>query len=100
MVRRPNWDANADLNDVVGQLRVSNEELRTANRLLAILATRGMPQRQAIVLLAALGLQPKQIAQIIDITPNAVRVALHKVRKATAQGGVNPRESGPFDDQD
>lgn len=101
MARGRNWETKADLNDVVGQLQVSNEELRTGNRLLATLATRGMPQRQSILLLDALGLQPKQIAQIVDATPNAVRVALHKARKAArAEGDSNPGDTGLFDDND
>lgn len=106
MARDPGAGKAADLNAVVGVIQVSNEELRTANRLLAALATRGMQQRQAILLLDALAFQPKQIAQVLDITANSVRVALHKARKAArTQGGADPSDTdvadaGPIDGDD
>jgi DNA-directed RNA polymerase specialized sigma24 family protein len=62
------------------------QELRTSNRLLAVIAVRNMVQRDAILLLDAVGLQPSQIAQAIGITPNAARVALHRARRDGADG--------------
>jgi DNA-directed RNA polymerase specialized sigma24 family protein len=57
-------------------------ELRTANRLLAILATRGMEQREAIALLYGMSFSPHAIAAALSITPNAVRIAIHRIKKA------------------
>jgi DNA-directed RNA polymerase specialized sigma24 family protein len=57
-------------------------ELRTANRLLAILATRGMEQREAIALLLGMSFTPRAIAAALAITPNAVSIAIHRMKKA------------------
>jgi len=57
-------------------------ELRTANRLLAILATRGMEQREAIALLVGMSFTPRAIAAALSMTPNAVSVAIHRMKKA------------------
>jgi DNA-directed RNA polymerase specialized sigma24 family protein len=59
-------------------------ELKTSNRLLAVLATRGMEQKDAILLLDAVGFQPSQIAGVLAISPNAVRVSLYRLRKSLA----------------
>lgn len=73
-------------------------ELRTANRLLAVLATRGLEQRQAVLLLDAVGLQPRQIAEVLEITPNSARVALHRARKASrTRPNVDYPENRPTD---
>jgi DNA-directed RNA polymerase specialized sigma24 family protein len=57
-------------------------ELRTANRLLAILATRGMEQKEAIALLLGMSFTPRAIAAALSITPNAVSIAIHRMKKA------------------
>jgi DNA-directed RNA polymerase specialized sigma24 family protein len=57
-------------------------ELRTANRLLAILATRGMEQREAIALLVGMSFTPRAIGAALSMTPNAVSVAIHRMKKA------------------
>ena len=57
-------------------------ELRTANRLLAILVTRGMEQRDAIALLHGMAFGPRAIAAALSITPNAVSIAIHRMKKA------------------
>jgi DNA-directed RNA polymerase specialized sigma24 family protein len=57
-------------------------ELRTANRLLAILATRGMEQKEAIALLLGMSFTPRAIASALSITPNAVSIAIHRMKKA------------------
>lgn len=56
-------------------------ELRTSNRLLAIMACRGMQQKDAILLLEAAGFKPTQIASVLSISPNAVRISLHRMRR-------------------
>ena len=57
-------------------------ELQTTNRLLAILATRGMEQRDAIALLHGMSFPPRAIAAALSITPNAVSIAVHRMKKA------------------
>lgn len=69
-------------------------ELRTANQLLAILATKGLEQRSAIALLDGMHFTPKQIASALAITPNAVSVALHRMRRSEAPGSMlSPKTS-------
>jgi DNA-directed RNA polymerase specialized sigma24 family protein len=72
---------NAKRDDVSGDDLVL-AELRTANRLLAILATRGMEQRDAIALLHGMSFPPRAIAAALAITPNAVSIAIHRIKKA------------------
>ena len=57
-------------------------ELRTTNRLLAILATRGMGQKDAIALLQGMSFPVRAIALALSMTPNAVSVAIHRMKKA------------------
>lgn len=57
------------------------EELRVCNRLLAVMATRGMDQKLAIALLDGVGFQPRQIAIALGVTSNAVSITLHRLRK-------------------
>lgn len=56
-------------------------ELRKIVRLLSILVTKDLSQREQIALLASAGFQPKEIAELIGTTPNTVSVTLHSVRK-------------------
>lgn len=71
---------NAERGDV-SQDDLVLAELRTANRLLAILATRGMEQREAIALLHGLSFPPRTIAAALSVTPNAVSIAIHRMKK-------------------
>lgn len=57
-------------------------ELRTSNRLLAVIATKGMEQPKAIAFLDSVGFEPRHVAAALGVTPNAVSVALHRLRKA------------------
>lgn len=66
-------------------------ELRTANRLLAILATRGMEPKDAIALLHGLSFPPRAIAAALSMTPNAVSIAIHRMKKADT---VRPLKTG------
>jgi DNA-directed RNA polymerase specialized sigma24 family protein len=63
------------------------EELRTANRLLAMLATRGMEQKDAIALLHGMSFSPRAIAAALSVTPNAVSIAIHRMKKAEQPAG-------------
>lgn len=68
-------------------------ELRTANRLLAILATRGMEQKDAIALLHGMSFSSRAIAAALSMTPNAVNVAIHRMKKA--EQPPSEKASGP-----
>lgn len=54
-------------------------------RILAGLATKGMKQREQIALLHQAGLQPKDIADLLQTTSNTVRVELVALRKTRAK---------------
>lgn len=73
------------------------DELRTANRLLAILATRGMEQREAIALLHGLSFPPRAIAAALSITPNAVSIAVHRMKKAETSDARGKTITGDAD---
>ncbi len=66
--------------------------LERAVRLLTVLVTRGLPseeqtQKDQILLLASVGMKPKEIADFLSTTPNTVSVALSTARKrASARG--------------
>lgn len=63
-------------------------EMRTTNRLLALILMKGSTQTQAIADLRRAALQPKDIAELLDTTSNTVRVALSTMkakRKAKAK---------------
>ena len=53
-------------------------------RILAVLATKGMKQREQIALLHQAGLQPKDIADLLGTSANTVRVELVALRKSGA----------------
>lgn len=54
-------------------------------RILAVLATKGMKQRERIALLNQAGLKPKDIADLLGTSSNTVRVELVALRKSRAQ---------------
>jgi len=51
-------------------------------RLLAVMATKDMKQRDQIALLNRAGLPPRTIAEIVGTSSNTVRVELVSIRKA------------------
>lgn len=59
---------------------ISNK-LDMLTRLLALNLLPGKKQQEQIILLNRVGLQPKEIAEMLDTTPNTVRVTLSKIRK-------------------
>jgi DNA-binding CsgD family transcriptional regulator len=67
------------------------EQLGRIVRLLTILVTRDMSQRDQIVLLASARFQPKEIAELIGTTPNTVSVTLSTIRRESAKGKARPR---------
>jgi DNA-directed RNA polymerase specialized sigma24 family protein len=56
-------------------------ELRRIVKLLVLIATKDQKQKEQVRLLDSIGFQPKEIAELLGITGNAARVALHSVRK-------------------
>jgi DNA-directed RNA polymerase specialized sigma24 family protein len=58
-------------------------------RIVAVVATRGMKQRERIALLNQAGLKPKDIAELLGTSSNTVRVELVALRKA--KGGKKRR---------
>jgi DNA-directed RNA polymerase specialized sigma24 family protein len=58
-----------------------NEELIRALRLTALVALRGMKQREQVELLDKAGYVQKEIAQLLSTTPKAISVRLAEIRK-------------------
>ena len=65
-----------------------SQQLRRIVRLLTVLATKGMSQKDQITVLASAGFQPKEIAELLNTTPNTVSVTLHSLRKQQAERSV------------
>jgi DNA-binding CsgD family transcriptional regulator len=79
------------------------QELRRISKLLALTITRELKQKEKIELLASIGFQPKEIADLIGTTPGTVSVALVDIRKKAQTGKgkkVKPSEEvKPHDKQ-
>lgn len=56
-------------------------EVQNTNRLLASIATKGLPQKEAISLLNTAGFPPKDIAEFLGVTSNVISVALNRMRR-------------------
>jgi DNA-binding CsgD family transcriptional regulator len=56
-------------------------ELKRISRLVTLLVTKDLAQKDKIALLSSAGLQPKEIAELIGTTPNTVSVTLAQIRK-------------------
>ena len=63
------------------QLKLINQKMDMLIRLMAASLTKGQPQTEQISLLSKAGFQPKDIAELIGTSSNAVRVCLSKLRK-------------------
>ena len=57
------------------------DELRKVTRLLSVIATHGLSQRDQIAALARVGFTPKQTAELLGTTANTVSVYLSGIRK-------------------
>lgn len=55
-------------------------QLEKITRLLALLAVKGESQPEKIKVLSGAGFSNVEIAELLGLTPNAVNVALHRVR--------------------
>jgi DNA-binding CsgD family transcriptional regulator len=62
------------------------ERLDQIFKMLAILATANLTQRDKIALLSKVGLSPKQIAELLGTSSNTVRVELVSIRKRKNRG--------------
>ena len=60
---------------------IENMELARALRLMALIALRGMKQREQVELLDMAGYKQKEIAEILATTPKSISVRLAEVRK-------------------
>lgn len=69
---------NADLNDLLTQMRITN-------RLLAAGLKVTMKQQDLIALLAGTGASAADIAGVLDTTPGTVAVAIHRTRAKKAK---------------
>lgn len=58
-------------------------KLDSVIKLLAIGLVHGKQLKQQVALLHSLGLQPKQIADMLDKKPGHIRVIIHELRKET-----------------
>lgn len=56
-------------------------ELKRITRLLTVLATKEMTQREQIQLLDSVGMAPREIAELIGTTANTVSVTLSALRR-------------------
>jgi DNA-binding CsgD family transcriptional regulator len=57
------------------------DELKKVTRLLSVIATQGLSQRDQIAALARVGFTPKQTAELLGTTANTVSVYLSSIRK-------------------
>jgi len=64
------------------QFRILMRRLDSLNRLVAASAVKGLSFREAVQLLNSVGMQPREIAQVLGKTANSVRVTLFGVRKS------------------
>ena len=57
------------------------DELKRTNRLLSVIATQGLNQRDQIATLARVGFTPKETAELLGTKANTVSVYLSAIRK-------------------
>lgn len=62
-------------------------ELRKIGRVLTLMATKDASQIEKIKMLSDIGLQPKEIADLIGTTSNTVSVTLSNLRRAGRKKG-------------
>jgi len=74
------------------------DELRKVKRLLSILVTKGLKQREQIDALSRVGFSPKEIAELIGTTANTVSVTLAQMRKQAATSKRSVEEEAPNDE--
>jgi hypothetical protein len=75
-------------------IRILFEKIDSIIKLMVLGITQGKSQTEQIRLLSAAGLQPKEIAQTLGTTANAVRVMLSNLRKKERERTHHKREKG------
>jgi len=68
-------------------------ELRRMVKLLVLIVTKDQKQKEQVRLLDSISFQPKEIGELLGITGNAARVALHSVRKKGKPKKIEPEQS-------
>ena len=74
-------------------------ELRRINKLLSVIATQSLSQTDRIASLARVGFSPKEIAELLETTPNTVSVYLSQLRKRQGEKRGS-RQSGASRERD
>ncbi|MCH7964388.1 MAG: hypothetical protein IH852_10685 [Bacteroidetes bacterium] len=69
------------------QFSIIESKLNIVIKLLALQAIGDKEYRQQVMFLDSIGLQPKEIAELIGKTANNVKVTLHLIRKSQQKGG-------------
>ena len=68
--------------------------LDTVVRLLSAQLTKGMTKKDAILALSALGLTPKEVAGILDVSSNQVSVEVYQAKKKAKKSAKKKAEGG------
>lgn len=63
------------------QFSIFTKKMDLITRLLAISAIRGLKSEDQVLYLDSAGLRPKEIGEILGKPPNAIRVALFRIKK-------------------
>ncbi|MHC4663423.1 MAG: hypothetical protein ACYS8W_17320 [Planctomycetota bacterium] len=64
-------------------------ELKLIKKLLAIQAVKGKTYREKVLILNSLGFGPKEIAEFLGKTPNAISLVLHEAKKTKRRKNSN-----------
>jgi DNA-directed RNA polymerase specialized sigma24 family protein len=65
-------------------------ELRRQTRLLAVLATKDMKQKDQVLFLSDMGFKPKEVAELVGTTANTVSVTLARFKKPLRPAPTEP----------
>ncbi len=65
-----------------------SQKLGQMVRLLAVSIVRGLPRYEQISVLSQAGLPVQTIAEVLDVKPNTVSVALYAMKKSKKGGGT------------
>jgi len=63
------------------QFRILSDKMDIIVKLLALNAVKGRELKEQVRLLSSFGIQPKDIARMLEKTPNHIRVIQHGLRK-------------------
>lgn len=58
------------------------KELKKLNKLLSIILTKELSQREKILFLNKSGFSPKEISEMVGTTANTIRVTLNRLKKS------------------